>query len=99
MPAGLQCWDANGKLIVDIGDYNCRYLGATTVAIANNQASVSKSFSGLSINGSFGVVVSSSPDFGLESFAVRTYNNGFTVYSTSASTSAATLTVNLYGFL
>lgn len=102
MPAGLQCWDASGKLIVDIGDYNSRFLGETTVAISNNAASVSKAYPGLTQNGSFGVVVASSAaggGFATESYAVRTYNNGFTVYSTSVATAASTLTVHLYGFL
>ncbi|KMV71934.1 hypothetical protein WB66_05390 [bacteria symbiont BFo1 of Frankliniella occidentalis] len=102
MAAGLQCWDASGKLIVDIGDYNSRFLGETTVAIGNNAASVSKAFSGLTQNGSFGVVVGSSAaggGFATESYAVRTYNGGFTVYSTSTATPASTLTVHLYGFL
>lgn len=102
MPAGLQCWDENGKLIVDIGDYNSRFLGETSVAIGNNAPSVSATFPGLTQNGTFGIVVASSAaggGFATESYAVRTYNNGFTVYSTSAATPESTLTVHLYGFL
>ena len=27
MSQGLQCWDENGNLVVDIGDYSIRYIG------------------------------------------------------------------------
>lgn len=31
MAQGLQCWDASGRLIVDIGDYNMRYMGSVNL--------------------------------------------------------------------
>lgn len=30
MAQGLQCWDGSGRLIVDLGDYNLRYVGSQT---------------------------------------------------------------------
>lgn len=32
--SGLQCWDASGTLIVDLGDYNMRYMGTVGLSIA-----------------------------------------------------------------
>lgn len=102
MPAGLQCWDATGKLIVDIGDYNSRYLGSVNVAFPANTLVITFSYSGLKANGSFGVVVATTSGGGVSSIAehaVRTYDGGFRVFCISPGNSAATLTINLYGFI
>lgn len=99
--SGLQCWDASGKLIVDIGDYNCRYLGATAIAIPQNTPVVAGTFAGLTAAGSFGIVVNSSNGVGFNysTYAVRTYDGGFRVFYTSGSNTATTLTIHFYGFL
>lgn len=102
MPAGLQCWDATGKLIVDIGDYNCRFLGAINVSYPANTAVVTTGYSGLKANGSFGVVVATTSGggvFSISEFAVRTYDGGFRIIGIAPNNAAATLTINLYGFL
>ncbi|KGT88037.1 hypothetical protein NG99_22305 [Erwinia typographi] len=102
MPAGMQCWDETGKLVVDIGDYNCRYIGALNVSFPANTAVITASYSGLKADGSFGVVVATTSGGGVSSiaeFAVRTYDGGFRVFGISPGNAAATLTVNLYGFL
>lgn len=101
MPAGMQCWDANGKLVVDIGDYNCRLIGSTSLAYPINTYEVMNNFSGISANGSFATVsATTSPDpYSVAEFAVRTYDNGFRVFCTSPGNAAATLTINIYGFL
>ncbi|WP_139810733.1 hypothetical protein [Pantoea rwandensis] len=57
MPAGLQCWDATGKLVVDIGDYNTRYLGRASGTIDTNAAQLFIPYSGVTLNGSFAVIV------------------------------------------
>lgn len=99
--SGLQCWDASGKLIVDIGDYNCRYLGSATINIAANTPVTTGSFGGLTENGSFGVVVNSTSGVGFNysTYAVRTYNGGYRVFYTAGSNIATTLTLNFYSFL
>ncbi|WP_447743320.1 hypothetical protein [Enterobacter asburiae] len=35
MAQGLQCWDAAGRLVVDLGDYNIRYVGTYYVNTSN----------------------------------------------------------------
>jgi hypothetical protein len=32
--SGLQCWDAGGNIIVDLGDYNMRYMGSVGLNVA-----------------------------------------------------------------
>jgi len=33
MSQGLQCWDEYGRLIVDVGDYNMRYIGTVNLNV------------------------------------------------------------------
>lgn len=101
MPCGLQCWDANGKLIVDIGDYNTRYLGRTTVTMPANANIATGSYSGLTTGGSFAAVVSASSSsyFKNNNFATRTYDGGFRVWRLSRDVTAVTLTFDLYAFI
>lgn len=101
MAGGLQCWDATGKLIVDIGDYNTRYLGRTTVTMAANTNQVTGSFGGLTTSGSFVVVVSASSSvyFTPSNFAVRAYDGGYRIFKLSAYTAAVTLTLDMYAFI
>lgn len=101
MPCGLQCWDANGKLIVDIGDYNTRYLGRTTVSIQGSEDVVSGAFAGLTEAGSFAVVVSaaSSKYVSPANFSARAYNGGFRVFKLLPNVNSITLTLDMYAFL
>lgn len=101
MPCGMQCWDSSGKLVVDIGDYNTRYLGRTTVTMPANTNLVTGSFSGLTLSGSFVVVVSASSSsyFTPSNFSVRSYDGGFRVFKLSNYTAAVTLTLDMYAFI
>lgn len=101
MAGGLQCWDATGKLIVDIGDYNTRYLGRTTVTMTANTNQVAGSFGGLTTSGSFVVVVSASSSvyFTPSNFAARAYDGGYRIFKLSAYTAAVTLTLDMYAFI
>ncbi|MCK0554305.1 hypothetical protein KFO32_14755 [Pantoea ananatis] len=100
MPAGMQCWDGNGKLIVDIGDYNTRYLGRVTLSIPANTMATSLSFAGLTTAGSFASVISvSNPNLQSNNFATRAYDGGFRVWRLSTNKSSADLTVDLFSFL
>lgn len=101
MPCGMQCWDASGKLVVDIGDYNTRYLGRTSVTIPANTNVASGSFSGLTAAGSFAAVVSASSSsyFNTNNFATRTYDGGYRVWRLSRDVTAVTLTLDLYAFI
>ncbi|MCJ7925971.1 MAG: hypothetical protein MUW55_08515 [Pantoea vagans] len=101
MPSGLQCWDASGKLIVDIGDYNTRYLDRTSVTMAANTNQVTGSFGGMTTLGAFVVVVSASSSvyFTPSNFAARAYDGGYRIFKLSAYTAAVTLTLDMYAFI
>ena len=101
MPCGMQCWDASGKLVVDIGDYNTRYLGRTTVTIPANSNIASGSYVGLTTAGAFASVVatSSTSYFKTNNFATRTYEGGYRVWRLSRDVTAVTLTLDLYAFI
>lgn len=101
MPCGLQCWDATGKLVVDIGDYNTRYLGRTSITIPANVNVVAGSFGGLTTSGAFASVVSASSSsyFKNNNFATRTYEGGYRIWRLSRDVTAVTLTLDLYAFI
>lgn len=101
MPCGMQCWDASGKLVVDIGDYNTRYLGRTTITIPANANIATAAYGGLTSSGSFAAVVSvsSTSYFNANNFATRTYDGGFRAWRLSRDVTAVTLTLDLYAFI
>ena len=35
MSQGLQCWDGNGNIVVDIGDYNMRFMGTYNINVVS----------------------------------------------------------------
>ena len=104
MPAGLQCWDANGKLIVDIGDYNTRYLGRITGTIATNASTLLIPYTGTTISGSFAVIVAAKsnspnlPNADPYEFAARAVNNGVLIIRIGVA-KPVTLTVDVYAFI
>lgn len=102
MAQGVQCWDAAGNLVADIGDYNCRLLG--TINITSPTASnpiVTTSVNGMTAAGSFAVIVTTSNSaYGANLYACRAIDGGFNTYLLTTSLSVSvTLTVYLYGFI
>ena len=50
--SGLQAWDAGGNIIVDLGDYNMRYMGSVASSVAAGSTnSWSVGFSGMRTTG------------------------------------------------
>lgn len=104
MPGGLQCWDSTGKLVVDIGDYNTRYLGRTTGTIDTNAAQLTIPFSGSTLSGSFAVIVGTqsnstgAPNAYPYEFAARAINNGVQIIRVGGAKNV-TLTVDVYAFI
>ncbi|WP_152526349.1 hypothetical protein ACP26E_05440 [Franconibacter pulveris 601] len=86
---------------MDIGDYNTRYLGRTTITMADNVNVVAGSFAGLTAVGSFVVVVSatSSVYYTPANFAARAYDGGFRIFKLSSYTPSVTLILDMYAFL
>lgn len=102
MPQGVQCWDAAGNLVADIGDYNCRLIGSMNIAspVASNPAIITP-VTGMTAAGSFAVIVStSSAAYPSNLYACRAVDGGFNTYLLSTTLSVSvTLTVYLYGFI
>lgn len=102
MSQGIQCWDAAGNLVADIGDYNCRLMGSVNITspVASNPV-ITTSFPGMTATGCFAVIVATSNSaYPANLYACRAINGGFNTYLLSTSLSVAvTLTVYLYGFL
>ncbi|EPK4543332.1 hypothetical protein [Serratia marcescens] len=104
MPGGIQCWNENGKLVVDIGDYNVRYIGRIEITMPAYVVTTTSAYSGLTESGSFGVVVSTKPPPGTfrppHLYMTRAYNGGIRLYCKDPGFYAVVVVlVDLYSFL
>ncbi|EFW7444375.1 hypothetical protein ABL325_003284 [Escherichia coli] len=97
MAQGLQCWDASGRLVVDLGDYNMRYMGTASLSIAaGNTTTWSVAFNGMRPTGWLAIARNSQywTNFycipGTNSFSVRHIPTGYVM--------AQTLTFDIYAF-
>jgi len=96
MAQGLQCWDAAGRLVVDLGDYNMRYMGSVNLSIAAGQTAWSVAFSGMKSTGWLAVLRTNQY---WNNFYCITGNNAFTVqYLPTTGTYAQTLTFDVYKY-
>lgn len=100
MPCGLQCWDATGKLVVDIGDYNTRYLGGISSGMPANVGEITVTFAGLTASGSFAVIsaVTTEP-YKINHFATRVYDGGCRVFKLPSYTSTVNFNLEFYSFI
>lgn len=76
MAQGLQCWNASGTLIVDLQDYNLRYVGSQTQTLNTGVSQWNFAYSGMTADG--WIVY---PQVGnlWQVFAVRCYDGGYRV--------------------
>lgn len=95
--SGLQCWDASGKLVVDLGDYMVRHVGTITVKApaAVNQFNVA--MPGATASGSFAAIT----DIFMVTriWGTSCYDGGVTVFFVPGTSYADTLTIDLYNFI
>ncbi|EFL9656579.1 hypothetical protein IGU62_001769 [Escherichia coli] len=96
MAQGLQCWDASGRLVVDLGDYNMRFMGTASLAIAAGTTNVwTVNFTGVRPTGWLIIPVSNS----FSEFYCVPQTNSFSVrYTPTGGISARTLSFELYAF-
>lgn len=59
MPQGLQAWDANGNIVVDLGDYSTRFITSVVIFVPSGQSAASVGVAGLSNLNCFAVIVNS----------------------------------------
>lgn len=55
--SGLQAWDGNGNLIVDIGDFSTRFVTRQKIYFPNNTQSVSFGVGGINGYNSFAAIM------------------------------------------
>ena len=96
MAQGLQCWDASGRLVVDLGDYNMRFMGAASLAIAAGTTNVwTVNFTGVRPTGWLIIPVTNN----FSEFYCVPQTNSFSVrYTPTGGISARTLSFELYAF-
>jgi len=96
MAQGLQCWNASGVLVVDLGDYNMRYMGSVNLTIAAGTNAWSVAYAGMKSTGWLAVMRTSQY---WNDFYCIPGNNAFTVqYLPTGGTYAQTLTFDVYKY-
>lgn len=63
MSQGLQCWNANGNIVVDIGDYNIRFMGTYNINVVSGTPRYTVQVPGMESIGWFGHYAPSSGIF------------------------------------
>ncbi|MCU2854028.1 hypothetical protein [Enterobacter cloacae complex sp. I2] len=97
MPQGLQCWDGDGRIAVDLSDYAIRYIGSTSVTFSAGETSKNVSFAGVTQDGTF--ISNISTGALANEYYCRAYNGGFTVlYLPGGGSPANTLNMEVYNF-
>lgn len=97
---GLQCWDGGGNLVVDLGDYSCRWAGTVNISIPKGQSIGSVGFGGINGNNSFATIVSSSIGYIDASYYAKTRDNAIDlIFLPSRASEAITVTVEVYIFI
>lgn len=92
MSQGLQCWNSAGTLIVDLGDYNIRYMGSVNLAVTQGGTQWTVPFSGFRTSGWIAI-----PNSGEHYFYAIPGTNQFTVrYLPVGGAAAATVTWLVY---
>ncbi|ELY4215878.1 hypothetical protein SMY84_001768 [Cronobacter turicensis] len=94
--AGLQCWDASGNLIVDLGDYMLRHVARVQFnQVAGAVSQVNIPVAGVTATGSFAVFT---PPYGDRQSIVSCYDGGVTI-NFAFGFSPASGPVDIYSFI
>lgn len=98
MAQGLQCWDALGRLAVDLTDYNLRFLGVFSARFTPGVASINVAVSGATASGTLGIITASD-NASVNEFFCRAYDGGINIlYLPTGGTYNTTLTIEVYNF-
>ena len=97
MAQGLQCWDGGGTMVVDLGDYNMRYMGSTSLHVnAGNTTSWNVGWGGMRTTG--WLVIMRITQYYNEFYCIPN-NDSFTVqYLPSSGVYAQDLTFDIYSY-
>ncbi|ELY3545781.1 hypothetical protein SMX40_003378 [Cronobacter turicensis] len=95
--AGLQCWDASGRLVVDLGDYMVRHRGRITVKAPGGVNQFDVAIPGATASGSFAAITTTLMQTRI--WGTSCYDGGVTVFFVPGTSFADTLTIDLYDFI
>lgn len=103
MSQGLQVWDANGNLVVDLGDYSTRIYTSQRVTIPNGvSTAIQYPVSGVTASGHFAVITEGNntvvPDVLMTNYTAVTYDGGFWLIPIFGTSYSMTVTVDIYVF-
>lgn len=103
MPAGLQAWDAQGRLVADVGDYSTRFVQQISITLPAGQEAVNITVGGVTDAGHFAAVVEGNSAIvqGLlmtELTAITRNGGVWLVALTGALTVARTVKIDIYQF-
>ncbi|MEN0584442.1 MULTISPECIES: hypothetical protein [unclassified Kosakonia] len=79
MAQGLQCWDGSGRLVVDLSDYNLRFIGTASVTFSPGDTIKNISYADCTEAGTIVAVTGSSMNTPNEYFC-RAYNGGVNAF-------------------
>lgn len=97
MAQGLQCWDSSGRLVVDLGDYNMRFMGTASLAISAGTTNTwNVAFSGMKPVG--WLAIARTNTFWTEFYCVCGTNSFSVRYTPTGGVFAQTLTFDIYSF-
>lgn len=95
MAQGLQCWNSAGVLVVDLTDYNIRYMGTYNVTAVNGTASYTIAVPNMKTVGWFVHYAPATDTF--NEWSAYCNNGSFTaVYTPGSSPFAGTYAFNVY---
>lgn len=99
MAQGLQCWDGSGRLVVDLSDYNLRFIGTASITFSPGQTTKNMSYGACSADGTIVVITGSSMNTPNEYFC-RAYNGGFNAFffPVNGLTISHSINVEIYNF-
>ena len=102
MAQGMQAWDENGNLVVDIGDFSTRFVGRWRVYIPQGGNDVYVNVNGINGTNSFATILWTEGSLGGSidtEYVAVTGNNGFKViYLPQSSSRAINIDVEVYSF-
>lgn len=97
MAQGLQCWDAHGRLVVDLGDYNIRYMGSASLNVAAGTNNWVVNFNGVRPDG--WIIIVTTSDAMTEFYCIPQTNSFNVKYTPVNGSFARTINFELYTFI
>lgn len=95
MAQGLQCWNGSGVLVVDLTDYNIRYMGTYNINVSSSTATYTVSVPNMKTKGWFVHYAPASDNF--NDWSAFCNNESFTaIYLPGNFPPAGTVAFNVY---